>query len=164
MPYLSRRDFVQYAAVTGLAAATPIPTSPLNHAAPSSPLPRIPTPSPFELEDVSVAQLKSGLESGRYTSRRLCQLYLARIEEIDRRGGLRSVIETNPDALAIADRADAERRAGRGRGALHGIPVLIKDNIATGDKMKTTAGSLALADAPAPRDAFVAQRLREAGA
>jgi amidase len=94
----------------------------------------------------------------------LCQLYLARIEEIDRHGGLRSVIETNPDALAIADRADAERRAGRGRGALHGIPVLIKDNIATGDKMKTTAGSLALADAPAPRDAFVAQRLREAGA
>jgi len=160
MPYLSRREFVQYAAVAGLANATPL----VENFHTPSPQPHIPTPPPFELEDVSVAQLKSGLESGRYTSRRLCQLYLARIEEIDRRGALRSVIETNPDALAIADRADAERRAGRTRGALQGIPVLIKDNIATGDKMKTTAGSLALADAPAPRDAFVAQRLREAGA
>ena len=74
------------------------------------------------------------------------------------------MIETNPDALAAADAADAERRAGRVRGPLHGIPVLIKDNIATGDKMKTTAGSLALADLPAPGDAMVARRLRDAGA
>ncbi len=159
MPYLSRREFVRYSAVTGLAAATPLAAS-----ATPPPPPYIPTPPSFELEEATVAHLTAGLESGRYTSRRLCQLYLARIEEIDRRGGLRSVIETNPDALALADRADAERRAGRNRGPLHGIPVLIKDNIATGDRMMTTAGSLALADAPAPRDAFVAQRLRDAGA
>ena len=159
MPYLSRREFVQYAAVTSLAAATPLAASPT-----PSPHPPIPTPPPFELEEATVAQLQAGLASGRYTSRRLCQLYLARIDEVDRRGQLRSVIETNPDALTLADRADAERRGGQARGPLHGIPVLIKDNIATGDRMKTTAGSLALADAPAPRDAFVARRLRDAGA
>jgi len=160
MPYLSRREFVEYAALSGL-AATPL-------AAGSTHLPRlnIPTPAPFELEEATLAQLRAGLESGRYTSRRLCQLYLARIEEIDRKGGLGSIIETNPETLSLADRADAERRAGQrgGRGPLHGIPVLIKDNIATGDRMKTTAGSLALAEAPAPRDAFVAKRLRDAGA
>jgi amidase len=160
MPYLSRREFVEYAALSGL-AATPL-------AAGSTHLPglNIPTPAPFELEEATLAQLRAGLEGGRYSSRRLCQLYLARIEEIDRKGGLGSIIETNPEALSLADRADGERRAGQrgGRGPLHGIPVLIKDNIATGDRMKTTAGSLALADAPAPRDAFVAKRLRDAGA
>ena len=160
MPYLSRREFVQYAAAaSGLATATPLAAS-----ASPLPTPHIPTPPSFELEEATVAQLQAGLASGRYTSRRLCQLYLARIDEIDRRGQLRSVIETNPEALALADRADAERRAGQGRGPLHGIPVLIKDNIGTGDRMKTTAGSMALADAPAPRDAFVAKRLRDAGA
>ena len=162
MPYLSRREFMQYAAVTGLAATTPLVASPT--ATNPSPPPRIPIPAPFELEEATIQQLQDGLRTGQYTSRRLCQLYLARIEEIDRRGGLSSVIETNPEALAIARRADAERRAGRGRGPLHGIPVLIKDNIATADRMKTTAGSLALADTPAQRDAFVAQRLRDAGA
>ena len=82
-----------------------------------------------------------------------------------RRGpALHSVIEINPDALAIADQLDAERKAGRVRGPLHGIPILIKDNIATADRMMTTAGSLALAGAPAPRDAFIVARLREAGA
>ncbi len=164
MPSLSRREFMRYAAVTGFAATTPIVASPPpTH---PSPQPRIPTPPPFELDEATIRQLQDGLRSGEYTSRRLCQLYLERIEAVDRRGGLRSVIETNPDALALADRADTARRAsgGRGQGPLHGIPVLIKDNIATGDRMKTTAGSLALADAPAPRDAFVAQRLREAGA
>ena len=160
MPYLSRRDFVQYAGAGALATVVRPPTV----AAPAGAVPRSIAPAPFELEEVTLAQLQDGLKSGKYTSRRLCQLYLARIEEIDRRGQLRAVIETNPDALAAADAADAERRAGRVRGALHGIPVLIKDNIATGDKMKTTAGSLALADAPAPGDASVAKRLRDAGA
>jgi amidase len=160
MPYLSRRDFVAYAGVGALAAAA----RPAAAAALSTGAPRSLTPAPFELEEATLVQLQDGLRTGRFTSRRLCQLYLARIDEIDRRGQLRAVIETNPDALAAADAADAERHAGRVRGPLHGIPVLIKDNIATGDKMKTTAGSLALADAPAARDATVARRLRDAGA
>ena len=104
------------------------------------------------------------MTSGRYTSRRLVELYLQRIAQIDGAGPtLRSVIETNPDALAIADALDAERKAKGPRGPLHGIPILIKDNIDTGDKMLTTAGSLALTGGPAPRDAFVVERLRAAG-
>jgi len=124
-----------------------------------------PAPSPFELEEVTVVQLQEWMRAGRYTARSLAEAYLQRIEEIDRRGpALRSVMEINPEALAIADRMDAERRAGRVRGPLHGIPVLIKDNIDTADRMMTTAGSYALDGRPAPRDAFVAERLRAAGA
>src|SRR6185369_7552437 len=105
------------------------------------------------------------MESGRDTARSLAEKYLARIDEIDRNGpALRSVIETNPDALSIADRLDAERKAGRTRSPLHGIPVLLKDNIATADRMMTTAGSLALANVKPPKDAFIVSRLREAGA
>ncbi len=158
---LTRRDFVGLAAATGLAAAArPLVATPSRAAAPHAF-----TPAPFELEETTIAALQQGLRSGRYTSRRLCEAYLARIEQLDGRGPtLRSVIETNPEALSLAAAADAERRAGRVRGPLHGIPVLIKDNIATGDRMLTTAGSLALADAPASRDAFVAKRLRDAGA
>jgi amidase len=167
MPFLSRREFVQYAAVTGLAAAPFIP-GPV--AAEESSLPDIRTsrphtPPPFELEEITIQELQDGLKGGKFTSRRLCEAYLGRINQIDLRGPtLRSVIETNPDALGLADAADRERKAGRVRGPLHGIPVLIKDNIGTGDRMKTTAGSLALADAPAPRDSGVARRLRDAGA
>jgi amidase len=162
MPYLSRRDFMQYAGLGAIAGVV----RPVAGTAglPGAVTPPAIAPAPFELEEATIAQLQEGLKSGKYTSRRLCQLYLARIDDIDRRGALRSMIETNPDALALADAADAERRAGRVRGPLHGIPVVIKDNIATGDKMKTTAGSLALADRPAPRDATVARRLRDAGA
>jgi len=119
----------------------------------------------FELDELTLQQLQDAMTSGRYSSRRLVELYTARINAIDRQGAeLRSVIELNPDALTIADTLDAERRSGRVRGPLHGIPVLIKDNIDTADRMMTTAGSLALAGAAAPRDAFVAARLREAGA
>ena len=128
--------------------------------APSSP----PAPTEFELNELSVAQLQDGMSAGRYTSRRLVELYLQRIAQIDAAGPrLRSVIETNPDALTIADALDAERKAKGPRGPLHGIPIVIKDNIDTGDKMLTTAGSLALVGAPAPRDAFVVERLRAAG-
>jgi amidase len=163
--YLSRREFMQYAAVTGMAA----PLSAAGLAAESTKAGRTPRsyspPPPFELEEITILELQAGLKSGKYTSRRLVTAYLSRIQQIDGVGPtLRSVIETNPDALALADAADAERKAGKVRGPLHGIPVLIKDNIATGDKMKTTAGSLALADAPAPRDSAVAKRLRDAGA
>jgi amidase len=123
-----------------------------------------PSPAEFELNELSVAQLQDGMSAGRYTSRRLVELYLQRIEQIDAAGPrLRSVIETNPDAITIAEALDAERKAKGARGPLHGIPVLIKDNIDTGDKMLTTAGSLALVGAPAPRDAFVVERLRAAG-
>lgn len=121
--------------------------------------------APFELDEATVSSLQEAMGAGRYTSRRIVELYIERINAIDRGGpALRSVSEVNPDAVAIADRLDAERRAGRVRGPLHGIPVLLKDNIDTGDRMMTTAGSLALEGSRAARDAFVAARLREAGA
>lgn len=118
----------------------------------------------FELDELSIAELRTAMEQGRYTSKRLTELYLSRIEEIDRTGpALRAVIETNPDALAIAESLDAERRSGKVRGPLHGVPVIIKDNIDTADKMRTSAGSLALAESIAPRDAGIVARLRDAG-
>ncbi len=104
------------------------------------------------------------MASGRYSARQIAELYLRRIEEIDRTGpALRSVIEVNPDALSIADTLDAERKAKGPRGPLHGIPILIKDNIDTADRMMTSAGSLALEGSVAAHDAFVVQRLRAAG-
>ena len=122
-------------------------------------------PPAFELDEMTIAQLQDGMASGRYTSRQLVDLYAGRIAAIDRTGpSLRSVIELNPDAGSIADALDAERKAGKLRGPLHGIPVVIKDNIDTADRMMTTAGSLALEGSSAPRDAFVAERLRVAGA
>jgi amidase len=123
------------------------------------------TPTPFPLEELTIGQLQEAMTAGRYTSRRLVELYAERINAFDRSGPtLRSVIELNPDALTIADTLDAERRSGRVRGPLHGIPVLIKDNIDTGDRMMTTAGSLALEGAPAPRDAFIVTKIRASGA
>jgi amidase len=119
----------------------------------------------FPLDEVTIPELQDAMAAGRYTARRLVELYTARINAIDRAGPtLRSVIEVNPDALSIADALDAERKKGRVRGPLHGIPVLIKDNIDTGDRMLTTAGSLALQGAPATRDAFIVKKLRAAGA
>ena len=117
------------------------------------------------MDEVTIAELQAGMAAGRFGARDLAEHYLQRIADVDRAGpALRSVIETNPEALAIAATLDEERRAGRVRGPLHGIPVLIKDNIDTGDRMKTSAGSLALADSSAPRDAGVAAKLRAAGA
>ena len=121
--------------------------------------------APFSLEEISITDLQAGLESGAYTARALVEQYLTRIDELDRKGPmLNHVMELNPDALAIAASLDDERRSGRVRGPLHGIPILIKDNIDTADRMHTSAGSLALASSIAPRDAFVAERLRAAGA
>ncbi|MFL6278527.1 MAG: amidase family protein, partial [Vicinamibacterales bacterium] len=123
------------------------------------------SPVAFPLEEATVGQLQEAMAAGRYTSRRLVELYTERINAIDRTGPtLRSVIELNPDALSIADALDAERKSGRVRGPLHGIPVLIKDNIDTADRMMTTAGSLALEGGPAPRDAFIVTKIRAAGA
>ncbi len=120
---------------------------------------------PFELDEVTVDQLQASMESGERTARSITELCLQRIEEMDRQGPqLRSIIETNPDALDIADQLDAERRDSGPRGPLHGIPVAIKDNIDTADGMTTTAGSMALEGSIPPQDAFISQRLREAGA
>ncbi len=117
-----------------------------------------------EVVERGVDDLRRALESGQLSSRALTQAYLRRIDAIDRQGpALNSVIELNPDALDIAEGLDSERKAGRIRGPLHGIPVLIKDNIDTADLMKTTAGSLALVGAKPPLDAGLVVRLREAG-
>jgi amidase len=122
--------------------------------------------APFpELEEVTIAELQGAMAHGRVSARTLTRMYLARIDALDRHGPtLNSVIEINPDAEDIAKQRDAERRAGRVRGPLHGIPILLKDNIDTGDRMQTTAGSLALVGAPALQDSTVAALLRQAGA
>lgn len=107
----------------------------------------LPSPQSFELDEVTVGDLQKGMASGKYTAQSLAQKYLERIADIDKRGpAINSVIETNPEALAIAAALDNEQKAGRVRGRLHGIPVLIKDNIDTHDRMTTTAGSLAWRD------------------
>ena len=116
----------------------------------------------FDVDEATVADLQSAMASGGLTSLGLTETYLARIEAVD--PTLRSVLETNPDALEIADVMDAQRRSGSVRGSLHGIPVLVKDNIDTADSMKTTAGSFALGEVRPPRDAFAVGRLRDAGA
>jgi len=119
----------------------------------------------FEFYEVTVAQLQAGMESGKWTSRQITDAHLARIEAIDRNGPmLRAVIETNPEAGAIADELDRERKEQGVRGPLHGIPVLLKDNIGTADQMTTTAGSLALEGSIPGEDSAVAAKLREAGA
>jgi amidase len=123
-----------------------------------------PTPS-FELDEVTIADLQNGMTSGKFTARSIAERYLARIDAVDKQGpAINAVIEVNPDALAIADILDKERKAGKVRGQLHGVPVLIKDNIDTADRMMTTAGSLAMVGAKPPADSMVAQKLRAAGA
>jgi amidase len=120
---------------------------------------------PFELEELTIADLQSGISSGKFTSLKITEKYLARIEEVDRHGpAINSIIEINPEAQAIADSLDRERKEKKVRGPLHGIPVLIKDNIDTADRMQTTAGSLALLGSRPAKDSFVATKLRDAGA
>src|SRR2546426_9093687 len=105
------------------------------------------------------------MKSGKYTARGLTAAYVQRIDALDRKGpALRAVLEVNPDALAQAEALDAERKAKGPRGPLHGVPVLVKDNIATRDRMQSTAGSLALVGVVPPRDAFIVERLRASGA
>ncbi|HZU37923.1 MAG TPA: amidase, partial [Gemmataceae bacterium] len=118
----------------------------------------------FELHELTLADLQDGMHQGKWTARSLVENYLGRIEAIDRHGPtLRSVIEINPDALKLADKLDRERKEKGPRSPLHGIPVLIKDNIDTADRMATTAGSLALVGARPPADAFLVKQLRAAG-
>ncbi len=119
----------------------------------------------FALEEVTIAELQEAMESGELTSRAITEMYIARIEALDYSGPtVRSILEINPDALEIADGLDQEREEKGPRGPLHGIPVLLKDNIDTADRMETTAGSLALLGSRPSRDAHVARKLREAGA
>lgn len=168
---IDRRDFVAStlatAAATAAAATIGTVTTlvPMHTAQAAVPERDGMQPDAFPYAELSVAELQSRMTKGTLTSRTLTAAYLSRIAAVDRSGPtLNSVIETNPDALAIAAERDAERRAGKVRGPLHGIPVLIKDNIDSADRMQTTAGSLALVGKPSPRDAFIVQRLREAGA
>jgi amidase len=161
---LDRRAFLGHAAVLGAAAAggVKLPAAgPRAGAVPAAP----PPPAPFELEELTTAQLQAGMASGRWTSRRIVEQYLERIAALDRAGpSLHAIIETNPDAVSLAEALDRERAAGRTRGPLHGVPVLLKDNIDTADRMTTTAGSLALEGSVPLRDSHVAERLRAAGA
>ncbi|HST21337.1 MAG TPA: amidase family protein, partial [Blastocatellia bacterium] len=123
------------------------------------------TAKPFELEETTIADLQEAMKSGKYTARQITEMYLGRIGDIDKREpAINSVIEINPDAQSIADSLDRERKEKGPRGPLHGIPILIKDNIDTADRMMTTAGSLALSGSTPSKDAFIAGRLRQAGA
>ncbi len=166
---MDRRNFVRLGTVAGALAlrGRPLDAAPL-FSAERAHLPRDRTDASFlkfELEEATVADLQLMMSSGRLSARNIVEQYIERIGEIDRKGPtLRHVIEINPDALSVADVLDAERKAGRVRGPLHGVPILLKDNVDTADRMTTTAGSFALEGSIPRRDAFVAQRLREAGA
>lgn len=156
MKIKNRREFLKTGAA-GLATVALFRTSKgkITGPAESEPFP--------ELVEVTIGELQARMRSGTLTARRLTEMYLERIKQIDTK--TRSVIEINPDAIPIAEQMDKERKKGKVRSMLHGVPVLIKDNIDTADKMLTTAGSLALVDAPTPKqDAFVVRRLRRAGA
>jgi len=161
---MHRRQFLQQSVIGAATLST------ASRAIAQSPLAREPErvgSAPLTIGDEvverSVEDLRKALESGQLTARGLTQAYLRRIDAVDRQGGLNSVIELNPEAMDIAERLDLERTAGRVRGPLHGMAVLIKDNIDTADRMKTTAGSLALVDARPLRDAAIVTRLRDAG-
>ena len=159
MDNLTRRQLVAAGVASGLAAAA----RPL--AAADAPAARSAPDPPFALAEATIADLQDGMKSGKWTARSIAEAYLARIDGIDAAGPvLRAVIEKNPEALAIADALDRERREKGPRGPLHGVPILVKDNVDSADRMATTAGSLALVGARPAKDAFVVRQLREAGA
>lgn len=159
---MKRRQFLR---LLTLVSATPaLPWLGRGDASATPEFPRVHVPR-FPWNEATFDQLQAAMQSGRISARNLVRAYRERIEAIDQRGPrLNAVIELNPDALGLATTLDEERRRGRVRGPLHGIPILLKDNIDTGDRMMTTAGSLALEGAGPARDAFLAARLREAGA
>jgi amidase len=161
----TRREFLHASLIVGAAASTAALRPWVSNAREWSLFEEpVQVPS-FEFDEITIADLQQGMTSGKYTARSIAEKYLARIDQIDKRGpAINSVIEINPDALPIADALDKERKEKGPRGPLHGIPVVIKDNLDTGDRMMTTAGSLALVGAKPPRDSTVARKLREAGA
>jgi amidase len=155
MKSLDRREFV---GITALAGAGFVMSSKGKKVSAANEI------KAFELEEKTVSELQASMQKGELSSEEIVKKYLDRIEDIDKKT-INSIIETNPDAVRIAEQMDRERKAGKIRGSLHGIPVILKDNIDTADKMKTTAGSLALVNAPTPkRDAFLVEQLRNAGA
>jgi amidase len=159
---VSRRGLLKSAAIVTSIAASPALTAGRVLAAAA---PHAPSARSFEFEEATISDLQARMQSGELAARSLTEAYLSRIEELDRAGpALNSVIEVNPDALAIAESLDRERKEKAPRGPMHGIPVLIKDNLDTADRMQTTAGSLALVGSKPARDSAVAQKLREAGA
>jgi len=163
---MKRRDFITNSTLATAGISSIISVScndkKVNEVIAESGDPKIPE---FELDEETIASLQEKMESGKYSSVQITQLYLARINAIDKNGPkLNAVIELNPDALTIAQSLDDERKSGKVRGPMHGIPVLIKDNINTADNMKTTAGALAIADNVASEDAFVVKQLRKSGA
>lgn len=158
----NRRQFLKSCATAGVAATTLPAISMARANRPLSSTLQLPA---SELDEVTITELQERIASGEESSRSLVRKYLARIEAVDGKGpALRSVIEVNPDAMKIAEQLDQERKFKGPRGPLHGIPVLIKDNIDTADRMSTTAGSLALVGSKPPCDAFLVRRLRAAGA
>jgi amidase len=171
-----RRGFLRTTLIGGAAAISPAlhpalaaarSNAPGETPAPHSAQAAQPAPEvkSFELDEVTISDLQDGMKSGKFTARSLVEKYSQRIDDIDKHGPtINSVLERNPDALSIADALDRERKSKGPRGPMHGIPVLIKDNIDTADRMMTTAGSLALVGAKPPKDSFVAQKLRAAGA
>ena len=153
---MDRREFLVASAAAATAGAAQISPTPSTSTAPAS---------PNTVVELSLTDLAAAFADGRLSSQQLTQSYLARIDKLDRRGpNLGSVLETNPRALEIAAALDAERKAHGARGPLHGVPVLIKDNVETSDHMMSTAGSLALRGWFAPQDAPLVERLRAAGA
>ena len=161
---MNRRKFFQRLACAGAGASCAAWTGCVTQPA-YAPAAAATQAAPFALEEITLAQLQKNLASGRLNSVGLAREYLRRIEAMDRRGPrLKAILEINPEAASIAGAIDRERIKGQTRGPLHGVPVLIKDNLDTRDHMSTTAGSLALEGSLAPRDSFVVERLRAAGA
>jgi len=161
---MNRRTFVRNSVAGGVGLASVSLTTAAKEAETAASVLSTP-PSAFELDESTIADLQRGMASGKYSSHSLVRKYLDRIDDIDKHGpAINSVIELNPDALSIAADLDRERKAKGPRGPLHGIPVLIKDNIDTHDRMTTTAGSLALGGSIPLQDSFVAKKLRDAGA
>ena len=162
---MNRRSFLRWSALGSTSLLTgPLGCAPSEKQSDSSTKPAINFNS-FELNEITALDLHEGIKTGKFTSRSITESYLSRIEALNQNGPeLRAIIETNPDALSIADKLDAEFKTQGVRGPLHGIPIAIKDNIDTHDKLTTTAGSLALKGSIPPQDSFIVKKLREAGA
>jgi amidase len=159
---MKRRKFLQN---SSMLAAAPLLVQSCNPSSDQQEAETQPVEEVFPLEELTIDELQRKMQSGELTARSITEMYLKRIEAIDKNGPtINSVIEINPDALSIADAMDEERKSGRIRSYMHGIPVLIKDNINTADKMQTTAGSLALEGNIASTDAHIVKQLWVSGA